>query len=122
MPYRAVTGLAIAADPRGREHAPGFVLVWWLSYVASMLLGALVTTTMTTSRGDVLTIRSGNPLEIASNTLATVGLISLWATLRFVDNGQAHWARKAIATEARLEAKGRRRKKRAVKDARRPED
>jgi hypothetical protein len=111
MPYRAMSGIATAADPRERGYSPGYVFAWWAMYVGSLLTVTL--DARLASRhpdpGDDLVVST------LATALATGALAALWATMRFIQRGQAYWAAHDAAEAAPAPRKRRRRK--AVKKA-----
>lgn len=88
MPIRAMSGLAIAADPREREYAPGSVMAWWLMYLASVAV-LFVGTKSSILHRDIGADLGANVLATA---LVTGSLVALWSAMRFIQRGQAYWA------------------------------
>jgi hypothetical protein len=91
MPFRAMSGLAIASDPRERGHAPGYVLAWWLMYLGSLIV-FFVGARSYAHHGD---IGADLGATVLANVLSTGAVLALWATMRFIERGQAYWATQA---------------------------
>ena len=93
MPYQAVSQIAVASDREGRGSTPGFVLAWWLLYIASNVAG-VVRQLMGKSMAD-LGLRLG--LSAIADVAAAGSLVALFLTVRFVDGGRRHWASAKLA-------------------------
>jgi hypothetical protein len=100
VPYQAMSGIATAADPQERGHAPGHVFVWWATYLASLGLVAF--------GGNSFVVGADLGVELVATALSTGALVALWATMRFIRRGQAHWAAHDAARAATKPRKRRR--------------
>jgi hypothetical protein len=95
-----MSGIATAADPQERGHAPGHVFVWWATYLASLGLVAF--------GGNSFVVGADLGVELVATALSTGALVALWATMRFIRRGQAHWAAHDAARAATKPRKRRR--------------
>jgi uncharacterized protein DUF4328 len=93
MPYMAVSQIAVASDREGRGSTPGFVLAWWLLYIASNVAG-VVRQLMGKSMAD-LGLRLG--WAAIADVAAAGSLVALFLTIRFIDGGRRHWASVKLA-------------------------
>jgi hypothetical protein len=85
MPYKAMSEIAAAVEPRDTK-ARGIVLVWWVFFVARNAGRALSRVTGVDPRTDLL-------VAVIDATLSTGAAVALFNVMRFIHHGQARWAR-----------------------------
>jgi hypothetical protein len=88
MPYKAMSELAAALDPRDTGKAPGIVLVWWVLFVGRIVpraLPVLMDAATPDRRTDLL-------LNVVDTAISSGAAVALFLVMRFIHDGQAHWA------------------------------